>query len=279
MCAVSLYQYCVGICMHQMTARAGIKKHGELAVQAIFKEFAQIEDKNVIEPLDASKLTHKQRSEALRAISLIKEKRCGTIKGRTCADGRPQRNLYPKEETASPTVSTEALLLSLMIDAKEGRDVATADVAGAFLNADMDDFVIMKLEGKFVDTMCSVNAKYKDYVVLEGGKKALYLQLLKALYGTVKASMLWYNMFTGTIQKLGFKLNPYDPCVAKAIIKGNQCTVVWYADDNKISHVEYSVVTDIIKAIEVSFGKMTVTRGSSHTFIGMNIFFLGDERV
>jgi hypothetical protein len=276
---VSMYQYCVGICMNQMTATAGIKKHGEVAVQAIFKEFAQIEDKGVIAPLVASELTREQRSGALRAISLIKEKRCGKIKGRTCADGRSQRHLYSKEETSSKTVSTEALMISLMIDAKEGRDVAIADVAGAFLHADLLDFVIMKLEGKFVDIMCSVNPAYKDYVVFEGGKKVLYLRLLKALYGTVKASMLWYNLFVGTLLKLGFRLNPYDPCVANAIIKGKQCSVVWYVDDNKVSHVRASVVSKIIKAIEADFGEMTVTRGTSHTFIGMDIFFPGNGTV
>jgi hypothetical protein len=84
---------------------------------------------------------------ALRAINLIKEKRDGRLKGRTVADGRPQRSLYTKYETASPTVSTDALMLSIMIDAHEGRDVATADVAGAYLKADMDDFVIMKFTG------------------------------------------------------------------------------------------------------------------------------------
>jgi hypothetical protein len=39
-------------------------------------------------------------------------------------------------------------MLSITIkDAREGRDVATADVAGAYLKADMDDFVIMKFTG------------------------------------------------------------------------------------------------------------------------------------
>ena len=33
-------------------------------------------------------------------------------------------------------------MLSLMIDVKEGRDVAAADVEGAYLHADMEDFVI-----------------------------------------------------------------------------------------------------------------------------------------
>jgi len=52
----------------------------------------------------------------LRAINLIKEKHDGGLKGRTYADGSMQHTLYRKEETASPTVATDALMLSLMID-------------------------------------------------------------------------------------------------------------------------------------------------------------------
>ncbi|KAG7370681.1 hypothetical protein IV203_019251 [Nitzschia inconspicua] len=72
---------------------------------------------------------------------------------------------------------------------------------------------------------------------------------------------------------MGFELNPYDPCVANKMIDGKQCTVVWYVDDNKISHVDPQVVTDVITAIEKHFGKMTVTRGRHHKFLGMDITF------
>ena len=41
-----------------------------------------------------------------------------------------------KEDTSSPTVSTQALMLSCMIDAKENRDVDTADILGALLQTD-----------------------------------------------------------------------------------------------------------------------------------------------
>ena len=95
------------------------------------------------------------------------------------ADGRPQRKLYDKSETASPTVSTDALMLSLMIDAKEGRDVATANVAGAYLKAEMDDFMVMKLTGNDVRIFCEMNPEYKPYVVKEGGKDVLYVRLKK----------------------------------------------------------------------------------------------------
>jgi hypothetical protein len=34
-----------GIIMMQMTAKAGIKKHGQIAVDALFQEFSQLHDK------------------------------------------------------------------------------------------------------------------------------------------------------------------------------------------------------------------------------------------
>ena len=265
--------YIFGHIMTQMTATAGIKKHGQRAVDALLKEFCQLDDKSVFAAVDATKLSHKQKSEALRAINLIKEKRDGALKGRSCADGRPQRALYTKEQSASPTVSTDALMISLMIDAKERRDVATADVVGAYLLADMDEFVLLKLTGESVDIMCTVNDKYVPFVVIEHGKKVLYLQLLKALYGCVRSALLWYELFSTTLQAMGFALNPYDPCIANKVIEGSQCTIAWYVDDNKISHAKESVVTDIITKIEQKFGKMTVTRGKQHVFLSMDICF------
>jgi hypothetical protein len=204
---------------------------------------------------------------------VVKEKRCGRIKGRTVADGRPQQQLYTKEETSSPTVSTDALMLSLLIDATEHRDVATADVVGAYLHAEMEDFTPLKMEGESVDIMCDVNDEYKLYVCYENGKKVLYLKLLKALYGCVKSALLWYELFSGTLQGMGFELNPYDTCVANKLINGKQCTIAWYVDDNKILHLDERVVTNVVGRIEERFGKMTITRGNEHVFLGMNITF------
>jgi hypothetical protein len=167
-------------------------------------------------------------------------------------------------------------MLSIMIDAREGRDVATADVAGAYLNADMNDFVILKMTGSDLDILCQVNPEYNNFVEIENGKKVLYLRVLKALYGMVKSALLWYKLFTETLYDIGFRLNPYDACVANSIINQKQATICWYVDDNKISHVEPTVVTDIVDRIEKEFGKMTVTRGKRHSFLGMDIVFNED---
>ncbi len=275
----NVLRHVTGIIMTQMTAKAGIKKHGQVAIDALFKEFAQLHDLGVFQGQHTKELTSLQKRGALRAISMVKEKRCGKIKGRTVADGRPQRELYTKEETTSPTVSTDALMLSLLIDASERRDVATADVAGAYLHADMDDFTLLRVEGTEVDILCNVCEDYKKYVCYENGKKVLYLMLLKALYGCVKSALLWYELFTSELQGMGFELNPYDTCVANKRIDDKQCTIAWYVDDTKISHVDDKVVTTVIQRVEQKFGKMTVTRGKNHVFLGMNIDFHDDGTV
>ena len=64
----------------------------------------------------------------MRIITVIKEKQSGVLKGRSCVDGRPQQAYISKEEAASPTTALESLLIIFLIDAWEGRDVATTDV-------------------------------------------------------------------------------------------------------------------------------------------------------
>jgi hypothetical protein len=105
---------------------------------------------HVYKPLDPTSLTPMQRKGALQAINLIEEKRDGVLKGRTVADGRPQRPLYDKSETASPTVSNNGLVLTVTVDAHEQRDGATADIAGAYLKTSMDNFVVMKFTGPLI---------------------------------------------------------------------------------------------------------------------------------
>ena len=87
----------------------------------------------------------------------------------------------------------KSVLLSLSIDSAEGRDVATADIAGAYLFADMSDFTLVKLVGESAEIMCNMNPAYCEFLVQEGRNKVLYLQLAKALYGCLKSALLWYQ--------------------------------------------------------------------------------------
>ena len=270
---ITTAQRVFGFVFTQMSARAGIKKHGQAARDALTAKFAQLDYKGAYEPIRADDLTKTQQSNALRIINLIKEKCNGWLKGRSVADGHPQRISYTKDETSSPTATPESVLLTALIDAVEERHVVVADITGAYLNADTDDFVLIRLSGDDVGMMCNANPTYERFVSKVHGQKTLFLQLKKALYGCVKSALLWYRLFRDTLRELGFTLNPYDPCVANAMIKGSQCTIVWYVDDNKISHKDHTVVQDLVRCIEAKFGTMTKTQGDEHEFLGMKLHF------
>jgi hypothetical protein len=49
------------------------------------------------------------------------------------ARGNKQREYISKEDASSPTIATEAILLSCIIDAEEGKDVMVIDIPNTFI--------------------------------------------------------------------------------------------------------------------------------------------------
>ena len=66
----------------------------------------------------------------------------------------------------------------------------------------------------------------------------------------MQSAILWYIIFKSCLENLGFKLNPYDLCVANKMVNGEQCTICWYVDDSKIPHVNPKTVEWVIENIE-----------------------------
>ena len=84
-----------------------------------------------------------------------------------CADGQPHRCYITKEDASSLTISIEAFSTSIIIDARKVRDVISFDVPGSYLNANNTDdkFILLNIEGGFVDIMRGVNLEHKKMYV------------------------------------------------------------------------------------------------------------------
>ena len=103
----------------------------------------------------------------LNNVNLIRQKQDGTIKCRTSSDGiKQKRYLRNDESVASLTVSLESLFTTLVLDAYKERDIATFNIPGEHLHAEMpaDENMILKLRGNFADIMCDINEEYRQYV-------------------------------------------------------------------------------------------------------------------
>ena len=126
-------------------------------------------------------MTEEEKWQALSALLLLTEKRDKSIKARACADGRKQHQWTSKDDSACPTVSTQAIFMIGTTDAHKGHDVATMDSPGAFFHADVDENVTMVMEGRLAEIMvitalqiCSkyitVNSKRKEVLFIRTQK-------------------------------------------------------------------------------------------------------------
>ena len=88
--------------------------------------------RNSFVPKNWEELTPKQTSNILESFIFLEEKKSGVVKGRLVINGAMQRGHLTKEEASLPTAFTESIILTSIVDAKEGRDVATVDIPNAF---------------------------------------------------------------------------------------------------------------------------------------------------
>jgi hypothetical protein len=196
------------------------------------------------------------------------------------AGGNKQRDYISKEDASSPTVCTESVLLSCIIDAVEYRDVDVIDIPNAFVQTcieDEKDMAIIRIRGVLVDLLVEIAPDaYKPYVYKDRkGGNQLLVKCKNALY----ASLLYYRKFTKSLTDIGFKINPYDPCVANKMIDGEQMTICFHVDDSKLSHRKRKTMDKMIKWLRKNYelifedgsGKMTVSRGKVHKYLGMTL--------
>jgi hypothetical protein len=156
-----------------------------------------------------------------------------------------------REETLSPTAKGESILLTAVIEAKEGRDVMTVDIPNAFVQTTVPqtdnegDRITMKIAGPLVEMLVDLDPEiYKNFVSFEGNTPILYVHVKKALYGMLQSALLFYKKLIKDLAFIGFETNPYDPCVANRTVNGKQHTVTWHVDDLKSSHIDPKVNDD-----------------------------------
>ena len=113
---------------------------------------------------------------------------------------------------------------------------------------------------------------YKPFVIKEKGKKVIYVQVLRALYGMLIAALLWYKKFRCDLEQEGFVFNAYDPCVANKMVKSKQHTVRFHVDDLMSSHIDTKVndkFEEWLNKMYGAHGKVKTARGKVHDYLGM----------
>jgi hypothetical protein len=200
--------------------------------------------------------------------------------------GNKQQDYITKEDVSSPMVSAEAVMLTCMIGALEDQDIAVIDIPNAFVQTDVKDEehrVVVRIRGPLVNILVSIAPDvYGPYgSTNKASQKVLLVQCLNTVYRTMVAALLYYKKFVKSLMKLGYKINPYNGCVANKVVKGKQVTICFHIDDCKISHESFAVIEDMIAWLRTKYkgifedgsGQMKVHRGKTHKYLGMSLDF------
>ena len=272
--------------MQQLSLKSALKQWGTDTEDAGVKEVSQLHWRDTFVPRRYSELTVEQKKKVLESHMFVVKKRDGKTKARMVAGGNAQRDYLTKEESSSPTVSTEAVLLTSVVDAHEKRNVIVIDIPNAFIQTrvnDPKDRVIIRMRGVVVDWLVQAAPEvYGPFVTKDKkGDSVLLVECWNAIYGTMIAGLLYYRKFSDSLTEQGYVANAYDPCVWNKIIKGKQSTICFHVDDCKISHVSVKVNDDTIKWLRRDYesiftdgsGEMKVARGKVHKYLGMKLDF------
>ena len=142
--------------------------------------------------------------QVIKSHLFLKLKHDATVKGRMVAGGDKQHGYIPKEEAASPTTSLKSVFLTTIIDAQEDWDVAICNVPNAFIQTCLTnnkDKLVMQLLRPLATLLVDLAPKiYSLYFMTDKhGHPVLYICILNAMYGIMRAVLLYYQHFVADI--------------------------------------------------------------------------------
>jgi hypothetical protein len=142
------------------------------------------------------------------------------------------------------------------------------DVKGMFVQTEMvGPPVHIKCRKKVADLMLKRFPGLKRYI---GDDGLLYLKLLKALYGSMQVSKLWFEKLTKVLRHEGYEHSPTDPCVMRRIVGDKIFLLLIYVDDILIfaDEMEIKCIKDFFKA---EFTWITMNAGNVLSYLSMQI--------
>jgi hypothetical protein len=149
----------VAAIMTQLSLKAELKEWGRKGFKAAPYEMKQLHLHKTFKPNHWRELSKAQRQTVMESHMFLKLKRDRKIKGRTLAGGNKHRDYISKEDASSPTVATESVLLSCIIDTDEHRDVAVVDIPNAFVQTRIENkkyMAFIKIRGILVDILVEI---------------------------------------------------------------------------------------------------------------------------
>ena len=251
--------------------------------EACRKEIENILQYNTVTPEYPQNINELEISKRVRMKVITKLKRDGKVKSRAPTGvGRYAQDKRDVQDRFSPTASKGSIILGLKTAAIEKREVSTADVKSAYLNAPLPLSTskegtkfrrILELEGEMLDHFLEAKPEWGKYICRGYGPKrrhqgSLFLVIQKALYGLLEAGLVWHDHFVDTLTSFAYKQSETDPCVFH---DGKGSSIILYVDDLLLLSKDKGARDDIVDKLQGKYQSMTHNMGDRLDYLNMII--------
>lgn len=189
-------------------------------------------------------------------------------KGSVVLHGNEQDpEMYP--DRSSPTVAVHSMFACLTAAAHAGfKEVAKIDVKGAFIQTPMEGPpVYMRCNKDLTKLIVEVYPHLQKFVSTKG---YMYCRLLKALYGCVQASKLWFDKLIKFLRSEGYEQSPIDPCVMRKVV-GDRVWLLLICVDDILVIADKEEIERLKTRFTEEFTWITMEVGKEHSYLGMQI--------
>jgi hypothetical protein len=137
------------------------------------------------------------------------------------------------------------------------------------------DPIYMKIGRDLASKVVKLYPEYKEFIDEKGN---LFVEMLKAMYGCVQASLLWHRLLVKVLKGMGFEQSEVDPCVMRLIDNLMVHIIMIYVDD-LLLFASKKVVDMVLQNLKHEFQWLTVERGVvTMSYLGMQLVF-GEDKI
>ena len=170
-------------------------------------------------------------------------------KARLVARGFTQKHGVNYEETFAPTIRLDAMRIILALAAKKGWKVYQMDAVAAFLAANLEEKIFLKVPNELQQHF---------------GK---YVQILKSLYGLKQAARMWYLLVSDFLKEIGFSPMAVDPTIFRHT--GSGVIIGVHVDDFMITGEDENAIRKVKKQLHKRFEMKDL--GEAENILGIRI--------
>ena len=190
------------------------------------------------------------------------------VKARLVADGRDQdAELFPNKSSPAVAIHSVFTVLSLACQ-KHWRVVAKIDIKGAFIQTPMTSPPIyMKLDPRITRMAKELYPEFNEFI---WDDSCLYTILLKAMYGCVQESALWYALIRSVIEGMNYTVSETDKCVFMKQVGDRVYLLLLYVDDI-LAVVDAEEAARLKAKLEKLFRTIQFEEGDNLSYLGMDV--------